>query len=527
MNLVPVDGDPFKDQERLKRYRKLVPAKGNPFVEFQNEDPGSMAAIGLGFGRMADKLVQGGKQAALTVADAAGSSGARAELARMAEEQRFRDEGYAPLQEQQALPAMLGEAAPLMALPMGGSVKAAAAIGAVPGLLEYGTPEQKMTRAAAGGVGSGIGHLAGKTLGAVVSPGMKPANAEVERLATVAAKEGIPLDAAQVTGNPVMQNVKAALAKVPWTSTSQAQQAQRQQEAYTSAILRKMGQEGAVASPDKMADAHAAIGAKFDGATNGVSIRLDDPVVAGLAKVERDFLRRLPTDQKAVIRSYMDDLTGLLGQEIPGDVYNLTRSNLGRLAFETDNTTVKQSAKAMQRVLDEAFDRQAPAEAVKLMKAARKEYGIYEDTATALKRGRSQDGQPSPKQMYAAVQAATPGFERGAGGDMADLVRAGRQFLPDTIPNSGTPQQAAMMNLITAGSMGGLGALGGHLSTGDPSAGAAMGLMGFGLSKGIQGLMNSPQFSRYLMTKALEEEQKRLLAQMGGSMGLVGAAANY
>lgn len=522
MKLVPVDHNPFADEQKMG-YKKLIPVKGNPFADAQPEDPGVLGAIGLGFGRMADKLLQGGKQAALTVASPMSES-ARAELDRMAETEQFRNEGYAPLEEQRPIASAVGEAAPLLLMPMGGTLKAAAAIGALPGLLEYGTPKEKLARGAGGAAGGAVGHGLGKAVGAIASPGMKPASEEAAKLAEVAKREGIPLDAAQITNNPVLQNTKAALGKIPWTATGQAQKAQQQQEAYVGAVLRKMGAEGKAATPDVMGDAYQRIGGNISGAAEGVAIKMDDAVVDGLAKVESQFMRRLPTDQKTVVKSYLDDLTAMLGQEMPGDVYQATRSELGKLAFETDNQTVKHSAKQMQKVLDDAFDRQAPKEAVKQMHKAREQYGAYATTADALKRGRNQDGMPSPKQMYAAKQAATPGFERGAGGDFAELVRAGRQFLPDSIPNSGTPQQAAFMNLLTAGSMGGLGALGGSAS-GNPELGAAMGLSGFGLSKGAQGLINSPQFTRYLMTHVLTEEQKRMLAEMGGKVGLLGASA--
>lgn len=523
MKLVPVNGNPFGEDEKPKKGYKLVPVQGNPF-EAEPDDPGFMGAVGLGFGRASDKVYQGLKQAGLTVGSLVSDS-AKAELGKMAEAEQFKDEGYAALQKQRPVASMLGEIAPLLALPMGGSLKAAAAIGALPGLVEYGTPEEKLKKGAMGAAGSGVGHGIGKAIGAIASPGMKAAP-EAERLAEVARREGIPLDAAQVTNNPVLQNTKSVLAKLPWTATGQAQKAQRQQEAYTGAILRKMGAEGNAATPDVMADAYSAIGGKIEGAVQGTSIKMDEKVLDGIADVERKFLRRLPTDQKAVVKSYIDDLAGMLGQEMPGDVYQTTRSELGKLAFETENNTVKHSIKQLQKVLDDAFDRQAPKEAVEQMHKARKQYGVYSDTATALKRGRGQDGQPSPKQMYAAVQASTPGFERGAGGDMADLVRSGRQFLPDSIPNSGTPQQQAYMGLLTAGSMGGLGAMGSALTGNDPASGALMGLGGFGISKAAQKALNSPGMTKYLMMKILEEEQKKMLARAGASTGLLGVSAN-
>jgi hypothetical protein len=235
----------------------------------------------------------------------------------------------------------------------------------------------------------------------------------------------------------------------------------------------------------------------------------------------------LPTDQKPVIGSYLEDLTNIIGKEggLPGDVYNSTRSELGRIAAETNNNTVRQGAKDLQRVLDDAFDRQAPKEAVRDMKEARSQYAKYLTTAEAQKKGRSTAGDIPAKQAYAQALQDIPGFERKTG-DFEDLVRAGRKFLPDPTPNSGTPERLMYQNLLTAGSMGGLGALGGTLSGGDAVSGASLGLAGFGVSKGAQGLLHSPQFTKYLMSHKLTEAEKKLLARSGGLLGLGIASGN-
>lgn len=523
MKLVPVDYDPFSDEP--KKVRKLTPVPGDPFKEIQNEDPGMLGAIGLGFGRTADKMLQGGKQAALTVASLV-SDDAKAALAKQAEEQRFRDEGYAPLQEQRPIASAVGEAAPMLVMPMGGSLKAATAIGALPGLLEYGTAEEKLLKGAAGALGSGAGYGVGKALGAIASPGMKAVNPEADRLAGVMAREGVPLDAAQATGNQTLQSAKAALDRLPWTASGQQAKKQAQQEAFNRAMLRKVGADASSATPDVLGDAFAATGAKMDfAAPSTLALTIDDAAVAKIADVEKTFFRRLPTDQKATIRSYLDDMAQIVGERgaLPGDVYNKTRSELGRLAANTDNITMREGAKGLQKALDDVFDRQAAPEAVKAMKEARQEYARLLTMEKAMQKGRSLGDLPS-KQLYAQAQQDVPGFTRGGGGDFADLIRGGRQFLPDAVPNSGTPERMMFQNLLTAGSMSGLGALGG-MAAGDPASGAAMGLAGFGLSKGAQGLLNSPQFTKYLQMKLLEEEEKRLLAQLGSKAGLLTAGA--
>lgn len=506
---------------------------------------GAGQAALIGSGRMLDRLYKGVKQAALQMNSVPGLGAAampglsailqqgdeaRQQLDSMAVEEGRNTAQYGKLQKERPIATMLGEAAPLMVLPMGSGIRGAMAVGAVPGIVEYGTPEEKAIRAGAGAVGGGAGYGIGKGIGKVISPGAAPATDEAARLASVAAKEGIPLDAAQVTGNQVLQNTKAALSRIPWTATGQQAKEAERQAAFNSAVLKRLGSGGKAATPDVLADAYAATTQKMESAANSVALTLDDRFVEKLAAVEKTYLRRLPTDQKPVIQSYLDDLTELIGKEgaLPGDVYSKTRSELGRIAFETKNSTVREGAKGMQKALDDAFDRQAPPQAVKAMKEARSEYAKYMTTSSAVKKGRSVSGDIPPKQLYAQAQQDIPGFERGQGGDFADLVRSGRMFLPDPVPNSGTPERLLYQNLLTAGTMSGLGALGGlaadDKATGVPT-GALLGLGGFGLSKAAQAALNSPQLTRYLMNKVLEEEQKRLLAQGGGLLGLAGASA--
>ena len=517
-DLIPKKEKPKATGIKALSFDDLIPRQGP-------DDPGALEAVSLGFGRAMDKGLQGIKQAGLTIASAVGSDDANAELQRMKETEQFRDEGYAALQKQHPWATLAGETAPMLAMPMGGSLKAAAAIGALPGLIEYGTPQEKLARGAAGAAGSGVGYGIGKAIGAIASPGMKAASPEAERLAKVAASEGIPLDAAQVTGNPVLQNVKAGLQHLPWTSSGQAANAQKQGDAYYAALLRKFGEEGTAATPDILADAGRRIGGNIEQAAQSTAIRLDDAFVGKLADIEKKFVRRLPTDQKAVIRSYLDDLTDLIGKDMPGDVYQSTRSELGRLAHETDNLTIKHAAKQMQKALDDAFDRQASPEMVAQMGKAREQYSRFSTVKDAVRRSRAQDGRPSPKQIYAQAQQDIPGFVEGKGGEFADLARAGRQFLPDQIPNSGTAQRQMAMNLLTAGSMGGIGATGSMLATGDPTAGAMLGLAGFGTSKAAQKLLNSPQFTQYLLRDVLTQEQKKMIAEAISRAGLIGAAA--
>lgn len=515
-------------QDAVMRYAQAMWNKPQAQKPQAPEDPGTLASIGIGFGRTADKMLQGVKQAGLAAGSLLpGSLGASASSALDEQKatQAFRDSGYAPLQEQHPLGTLAGEALPLLAVPMGGSVRAAMALGSLPGLVSYGTPGEKLAQGVGGAVGSAAGYGVGKAIGSVISPGIRPGSPEVERLAQTAAENNLPLDAAQRTGNPVLQNVKAALGTIPWTASSQAAKEAQRQTAYNASLLKYIGVQADAATPDVMSDAYKSITGGLNSAAQNVALTLDDKAVSGLADVEKTYLRRLPTDQKPVINSYLQDLTELIGVPggIPGDVYAKTRSELGRIASGTNNITLREGAKGLQRVLDDAFDRQAPPESVALMKEARGQYAKYLTLTSALEKSRNPAGNLGPKQVYAQAQQDIPGFERDRG-NFANLVRAGRQFLPEPIPNSGTPQRQMYTNLLTAGSMSGLGALAGAMAPGENKQvlpGAALGLAGFGLSRGAQGALNSQWLSKYLASQMLTDAQKAALARGGGLLGLL------
>lgn len=482
------------------------------------DDPGFWGSAAIGMGRTLDRAAKGLEQGFHTL------TRNKPELDRMAQQESENTRLYGKLQDARPGATMLGEIAPMLAIPAGGSLKAAAAISAIPGLMEYGTAEDKLSRGAFGAAGGALGYGAGKMLGKTVSPAMKP-DAETQRLAQVMAGEGVPLNAAQVTQSPQIQKAASALKSIPWTAGAEAQKEVARQQAYNSAVLKRIGSDAKAATPDVMADAHAKITGTIENIANSVSLKVDDKFLADLARVEENATKRLPTDQWKPLKSYIDDILAS-SDNIPGQVYQNARSELGKIAYSSSDNAAKTAAKDLQRALDSAFDRQAPKSAVSMMNQSRSQYRSYMQISDALQKSRSESGDIPAKQLYAAVQRGAPDFVRGGGGELADVARAGRRFLPDPAANSSRTAEAAMyQNLLTAGTMGGLGAAGGALSGGDPISGLALGLGGFGLSRGASGMLNSPALSKHLARDVLSAEQKKMLEKFGAKAGLLGSAA--
>ena len=170
MNVEMPDGTIIADvpegitrSELLRRYKAM--AAPMPVEAPEAEDPGALMAGVIGAGRFADRLLKGAKQTALTLMqDDAG-------LEKMKAEENANTRIYAGLQAKRPVATTVGEIAPLIAtFPAVGSVAGAAALGAVPGALEYGTGEERATRAAMGAAGGAIGAGAGKLIGRAIQP---------------------------------------------------------------------------------------------------------------------------------------------------------------------------------------------------------------------------------------------------------------------------------------------------------------------------------------------------------------------
>lgn len=454
-------------------------------------------------------------------------------------EQSLRDAGggkeaMGALAEEFPVASIAGPATVDMSVPMGPITKGAGMLrtaaemavpGMIPGVL---TREEQGANAMLSGGATAVGSALTGGIGRMAAPGMRAASPEAARLVDVAAREGIPLDAAQRTGSKVLQNTKAALNSIPWTAGAQQADEAARQAAYNTAILKRLKSNASAATPDVLADVHSRIVGDLGKAVEGVTLAVDDPLFEKLAAVEAKHLRKLPSNQRQEIIGYFDDIVGSIDKGIPGDAYATARSELGRLAYGSSHPQVVDAAKAIQKALDEAFDTQAPAAKVALMKEARPAYKLYMEVTDALAKSRNTEGNISPKQFYASVQRATPGFERGAGGEVGDIARAGRQFLPDAVPDSGTSQRAMYQGILTAGSLGGLGALGSSAMGGDPTTGAMLGLGGFAASKAARRALNSPGFVNHLgRGAALTQQQRALIARSGGLAGLGLASASY
>lgn len=235
------------------------------------DDPGALQAGIIGAGRMTDRLLQGAKQAYYGMTDN------QAELDRMRREEEDKTRRYATLQAQHPMATTAGEIAPLVgALPAVGGIVSAAALGALPGAIEYGTPEERAMRAGVGAIGGGIGAGAGKLIGRAAQPVRSVPNLTQQGAQAAAQRLGVQLRPSELAQSRPLGWFEAALNDLPFSGGMAQKAEQTRREAINAAAAKSVGQNATELTEGVLATARSDIGSTFDGLLKGRQILLDN-----------------------------------------------------------------------------------------------------------------------------------------------------------------------------------------------------------------------------------------------------------
>lgn len=201
------------------------------------EETGDFESAVIGAGYMTDRLLKGGKQmvlqavAALPGADMI-SAPAKAELSRMAEAEALDSALYKQLQDAHPKSTLAGEIFAQLPFGMvGKGYQAAMAAGALPGLLEYGTTEEKLTRGALGSAGGAAGQALGNLVGRLIfkRSGDVLTNIERDELVKAAQEAGYKLTPGEITGKTWQKTLDAVLKQNPATAKRMQERAMQNQ----------------------------------------------------------------------------------------------------------------------------------------------------------------------------------------------------------------------------------------------------------------------------------------------------------
>lgn len=416
------------------------------------EDPGFGQAALIGAGRQIDRLGKGVKQMGLNVASAFGSDAARQELGRMGEEEAENTRIYERLQQVRPGATMLGEAAPLLAAPMmGAGVSGAALSASLPGLVEYGTTEERLGRGAMGAAGGAAGY----GLANVFTRAVKPTTeiSEAQRKALEAAERlKVNLTAGEASGNKALKWAESAAADVPFASGIASRRAARNDEAIAQAATRALGQQADEVTENVLASARNRISGEFQRILEPLQINLNTPQVASeLSAVQGS----------KVLKSLRDEsVDGLLAEiqavaktgPVDGAWFQQNKTVLDQAIRSAYNNGQAGKAKALERV-ENALDRaarQAMGKDSQAYDAARKQWA----NLRMLETGKIvEDGRVLPGRLKSAMETRYKDAmkEGKLTGELVDIARLSSVLRPP--PQSGTVPRAVYTGLGVGGAI--------------------------------------------------------------------------
>lgn len=331
-----------------------------------------------------------------------------------------------------------------------------------------------------GAMGFGIGAAAPVAISGasnVARRALSPFQASPERVAAAQTlrSEGVPVTAGQLTGNRRLRFAESEIG-----GNRAAQVMGDQQDAFTSAVLRRAGVNSNRATPEVIDRAFTNIGQQFDDLAANNRLVPDPQFSQSLQTVVDDYQMAVPPSMRApLVENLASDINDIVqqGQAIPGSTYQNLTSRIAKAARGAANPDLRNTLYGIRETLDDAMERSIavsnPSDAG-AWQAAREQYRnllAVEQSATRAGEAAA-EGIISPANIRnAAINQGRRAYARGQG-DFADLARSGSMLLAP-LPDSGTAGRLNARNMGTS-MMSLLGAGAGGAAAGGPGAVAGM-----------------------------------------------------
>lgn len=501
-------GDVAAATKLAQAIRAQQQPKADPAPEPTAADETSFGQAALiGAGRTVDRGIQGVKQLALQAASPF-SEGAKAAL----ESQKFRmaadDEQYAKLTQARPGATMLGEVAPLLAAPMLGSGMAGAAMSAsLPGLISYGTAEERLKSGAMGAAGGAAGAALGNVVGRALQPNRVNPGATQQSALDAAKRVGVTVPAGDVTGSKPVRWLQSTLADMP-LSGGMAQKADAANKAaINQAANRSIGQAGEEVTEQTLAAARDQIGSTFSAILNPLEVTLDKPFRAEVqAIVGSKVMKALRNDSVDAILEPFKNLPNA-PVRVKGDWFQQNKTALNdaiRSSYTAGEVGKARALEAFESALDKAATRSMGPQERAIYDAARKQWA----SLRTLETGKVvEGGNVMPGRLDSALNTRyKQAYKEGKlSGELADIAKLGQVYKP--LPQSGTTPRAMYSGLA------------GGAAFVDPMTAATM----LGAPVAAQKFLQSDAGRKYLTKGLLDvspETEKWLMRAGGGLLGL-------
>lgn len=340
----------------------------------------------------------------------------------------------------------------------------------------------------AGGV---MGGLTPSALGRMVTP--FPATAGRTAAANVLRNEGVTdITAGQATGRKGLQAFESEMG-----GGRGAEMMERQGEQFTSAVLRRIGENSPRATADVLNRAYDRMGVNLR-VVDPYTLHVDRRFANDFATLQGDYARFANPNQRETIHSAVEDVIGTVQRNngtIPGAEYRTMRERMGtamRNARSSGDNQVADAYSNMIGALDEAMERSMQGipnarNDLNTLREARRQYRDFltVERAVTNSAGAAGTGLITPQALTQAIKANEGRRSLALGrSNFDELAKAGDQVMAP-LPNSGTPVRSRAQNLgmstAGAGVGGGVGAwLGGPV-------GGAVGAVAGGYTPAVAG----------------------------------------
>jgi hypothetical protein len=496
---------------------------------------GSMKRIGMGMLGGFEDLGQGITQLAYKAGARMGINAADDRLPELEQESREMAAHKAPLYD--TTEGAIGQVLPSLLLPQSTIPRAIAsgvAYGAAQPEVEEG---DQAGNAVAGGIGMGLGNVAGRSLMAGInrarSPargGRQPTDTEAERAVAVKEAEdaGLKVSVGARTGGRFARGLESVFEDFPLLSRTMKAFREGNDEAASRALSKQMGEDAAVITRDVIDRAEGRVGAEFEKYVSAdAPIVIDKGYMGSMKelkrKVELVAPRQRDPELQGIIKDFYEDIppTWKRGEvSTSGEAYKLNRTRLAnkaRTAYRSGAQDIAGQIDQVVRAMDDMATRAVPEELQEGYQLARQQWmgiKIAEDSVDDF-------GRIVPAKLKGAIQRHIPN-ER-VGGDPYRKLSRSMQLVKEGINNSGTPSRALAMGALGGGGLylgGLLPGVGGDAGPLDYAQAAALPFL-------VQRAMLNPVTPRYI-TRQLGVPgpgQKALVDALGRVGGLGGYAA--
>lgn len=418
-------------------------------------------------------------------------------------------------------PGMLGNVAgelgQAIVLP-GGTIGKAALTGATMGAVQPTLPEEsKAFDIASGAALGGSGQGAVNAIGRIAQPIVKNLSEIGQKSVQVLKDAGVPLDAAQATGSKVMQFAKRITSDNPFTGAENQAFSHVQNNAYTKAISKTMGEDAEHITPEIIQNAKTRLGENYDQLFERNGVRVTRNFSNELSDLKNEAERILPKGEHAVtniVNDIIDKSKANMGH-LEGKQYQAFKRQLDALEKQ-GGLSAHYAGELKDKLLEglsntvQKFGKEGD---IALLKTTNKQYGNMKKIEDiALKD--AEEGHVSPSLLYNSL--TTKGKRNAFYQDdpeLAKLAQAGKAILPEKGPNSGTAKrlaaQAAIPTTLAAYD---------YAKEGDIGKALGVGASAYLIPKALQTGLHNPAFARYL-EKGVGNTAIRNLLQTPSKMG--------